>query len=445
MRDYQVDCIKTIKEHFKKNDRQLIQLPTGSGKTWIFTRFLKENSNSALIVCPSIELKEQIFNTFKLFNIKDVAIGLNNSCKYNIVTNMSFSKDNSLDIVNKKKFQYIVIDEAHHAQSKSNLRLINSLNFNPKILGCTATPERLDGKSLLEIFHTLTYKKNIFELIDVGFLSDVEAYKYKTGIRISKRAEDFRQIELRDLDKDSRNEIILKIIKEQCFDKKTLVFCLNIEHSIKIALMLNQMGFSAGYVYGEMPKQQRIENLKKFKSGELQFITNCQLLTEGFDEPSIEAIVLTRPTCSKALYCQMVGRGLRITKDKKVCYLHELADNNHKLCTFNVTCDKEPEFQHDYQPGIRLSQLYKELEENVQKYDLENLEVQRQKHNLFLNEKTHLNNEFNIFKSEFYSMEMNERQGNILKSYGIQHNELNFIEAAFLIWKHNLKKKYGYL
>jgi ATP-dependent helicase IRC3 len=446
VRDYQKECIQTIENVFKERDRQFIQLPTGSGKTWIFCEYLSKNSDRALIICPSIELREQILTICKKFNISSVSKDLNKETKNHVITSMSLCFDKNLDKINDHKYDHIVIDEAHHAQCETYKKFLENLDFSCKILGCTATPERLDGKSLLDIFEILSFERNIYQLIVDGFLSDIEAYRIKTNQKISKRGIDFKSVELKELDNESRNKIILETYFENCVNKKTLIFCLNIEHCIRINDLLKLEGIKSAYIHGKMNIKSRKEILKKYKTGEIEVLTNCQLLTEGFDEPSIEAIIITRPTASKSLYCQMLGRGLRKFEGKEVCYLYELTDNNHNICTFNVACGKEPQFQIDYANKTRLTELYKEIE----KINLEDFKISTEKIELFTNQNKLAGNSIQLINSYFYDILATQDQldylakNGILKRENIQFpNEINFLEAAFLIWKEKIKRKHG--
>lgn len=440
MRDYQQECIDIITNHFKKHDKQFIQLPTGAGKTWIFCEYLSKNSDKSLIICPSKELKEQIIQTCKIFNINSVSDNLKDDKKNHVITSSCLSYENSLNRIYKKNYDHIVIDECHHSQSKSYKNFLSKIPYKFKLLGCTATPERMDGKSLIEIFNELTYIKTIYELIYNGYLADIKGYRIKTNQNISKRAGDFRLLELKKLDNNSRNSIIYKTYIENCKDKKTIIFCLSIEHSIKIAEYLKSKGILADFIHGKMNKKIRQSIIKKYKNNDITVLTNCQLLTEGFDEPSIECIIIARPTASKALYCQMIGRGLRKTESKKICYLYELTDNNFKICTFNVLCGKESEFQREYYPGIKFTDLYKQLES----IDIKDIILEKKVIELYLQDEVLKGNSISLLNTNLFNLNATEYQKEILKSYNILHymHEINFIEAAFLIWKEKLKEKY---
>lgn len=269
-RDYQKECIQIIEKVFKKRDRQLIQLPTGSGKTWIFSQYLERNSDRALIICPSKELKEQIIETAKQFNITSISGNLKENKKNHVITTQILAYESNLKTIHDRNYDHIIIDEAHHAQSKTYKNLLENVPYKFKLLGCTATPERLDKKNLLDIFDIISYQKTIYELISSGYLADVKSYRIKTGQNISKRGYDFRAIELKLLDNDSRNKLLLKTYMENCKDKKTLIFCLNINHSINISNCLNNNNIKSAYIHGRLPLNERKKIIKKFKFGEIQ-------------------------------------------------------------------------------------------------------------------------------------------------------------------------------
>jgi superfamily II DNA or RNA helicase len=452
LRKYQVDCIDTIYSTFKKQDKQLIQLPTGAGKTFIFLNYLKENSRKALIICPTKELQEQIEYWANAFDLGKIFVKRGRVWEYAnfyIVTAQTLNFEASRKFLWGIDFDHIIIDEAHHAQAMTYKRFLGGIKHPYKLLGCTATPERLDGQALLKIFETMSFDRNLYDLIQEGYLCDIEAYKIKTGCKISARTinADFMPIELNRLDIDSRNNIILNTFEEHCKDKKTLIFCLSINHALKMANCLKDKGYSAEAIYGDMTRDTRRDILGRFKSGQTKILTNCQLLTEGFDEPTIEALIIARPTKSKSLYCQMIGRGVRkIEGIKDLCYLYELADNAHNLCSFNVAAGCPAEFQYDYAPGSRLTKLKKELE-NI---NLEDVEIVAEKISLFDKEliKDDISslpgNSINLFKTKFYELAPTEQQFLQMDTLNIEYiNDITFLEASFLIWKEKLKRKYG--
>jgi superfamily II DNA or RNA helicase len=435
LHDYQEECIDVIHETFKESDKQLVQLPTGSGKTFIFLNYLKRYGKKAIITCPSRDLLNQIYEWGKFFLGDRISIRPRQENKdFFVVTAASLNFELSCKALLEHKVDFIIIDEAHHAQSQTYERFLErySKNHEFKLLGFTATPERMDRKSLDEIFGQISFSRNIYEMIEAGYLCDMKGWRIKTGCElesITKAGGDFVHHSIKKLDIESRNNLILNTYKNHCQDRKTLIFCIDIEHSIRIDSSLKMAGFRSSCIHGRMPINERKKIIEDFKTGKLHVLTNCQLLTEGFDEPSIDALIIARPTRSKALYCQMIGRGLRIHPGKEFCHLYELTDNNHNICNFNTATDNEVSLIVDYQPGIKLSDLKKKADG----LSIETMIIKKE--------------EFDVFKSN-----------SVLDSWFNETNALDSqlellgrnlpsppsaLEAAFIIWKENLRRKYG--
>jgi len=329
----------------------------------------------------------------------------------------------------------IVIDEAHRAQSNTYRNFINRYlkrHPNVKICGFTATPERTDRKSLLEIFEKLTFSRTIYDLIKAGHLCDMVSYRIKTGHKFNDRrlsSGDFSPIAIKELNNQSRNTLILDTFNKNCIKKKTLVFCVNIDHARCLAEYFNKNGITADAIYGNMPLSKRKEIIKDFRSGKTRVLFNCQLLTEGFDEPSIEALIIARPTKSKSLYCQMIGRGLRNYTGKKHCYLYELTDNSHSICTFTTSLEQDQKFSYEYEDGISLTRL----RETFEGIDLSQFTIFKEKISIFSTQNMYLAGK-NASENQLLQLRKNK----------IYHQEpISFLEAAFLIWKHKLMGKYG--
>lgn len=437
LRDYQLDCIDTIVNTFKKNNRQLIQLPTGSGKTYIFLHYLSKYSKKALVICPTKELVEQIReSSTNFFHSSEVFAKLNKSGfedkRVTILTTASLNHANTYEYLIQHNFDTIVIDEAHKAQCETYQKFLarySSVNSNYNILGFTATPERMDGKPLLDIFGDMSFDMNLYDLIIQGHLCDIQAYRIETNQKINTQLNqgDFRLVELKKLNNESRNNVLCKVIEENYQKKPSIVFCIDIEHSDFLAGQLRKKGINSQSIHGRMSFYERKNIINKFKNREIDILTNCQLLTEGFDAPLIENIFIARPTRSKSLYFQMIGRGVRFSPGKEICTLYELTDNNHKICTFNVAAGKENDFIQPYPDKVRLTQLHKELED----VKIETIITKKEKIDLLENPYLEEDNAF-------------EHQEEYLKKHEIRWMEpLSYLEAAFLIWKHKLKGFYG--
>ncbi len=354
LRDYQQECVDTIIDKFQEINTQIVQLPTGAGKTVILWHFLKKMNKRALILAPTRELIEQLYITgsdivgYEKIFLKDTSYWPQEIPQYTIMTTQAATwllKNNKIDEIAP---DYLIVDEAHRSQAKNLKKVIENFGRKAKVLGLTATPERLDGKNLLEIYKELTFSRNLLDLIREKYLVDLKCFRIETKHTIEEvkfSGGDLAPSVLKYLDVSTRNEMILDVFMESCKNKKTLIFCLNIEHSKKIARLLSEKGISAKAVYGAMPRRDRYAILSDFRAGEVQVLCNCQLLTEGFDMPSIEAVMLARPTKSKALYCQMIGRGVRPYKGKEYCYVYDFNDEIHNICSFNILGNIRPEFE----------------------------------------------------------------------------------------------------
>ena len=305
----------------------LIVIPTGTGKSQIVIEDLKQLAEDnkikkALIMVPSIPIKEDWEKRVAIFNGKlDIEIKY-----YNTV----FLEKNSLP---KDYYDYIVFDEAHHAQAANCKKTLQY--FTPKyLIGLTATPERLDKRKLDEIFGQYETKLTLREAIEKGVISNIRCYRLISNIDLSEVRYNGKDYNYADLEKtlviDSRNELIVKTIKkyftpQKDFYKQGIVFCVNIQHCKKLEKMLNDAGIKAKAVYGSNRENDVI--FESYKNKEIQFLLSCQVISEGWDCPQTEIVVMARPTLSKVLYLQQIGRGLRNYPGKECLYVIDVVDN----------------------------------------------------------------------------------------------------------------------
>ena len=443
LRNYQKDCVNTIIDKFSTINTQIVQLPTGAGKTVILWHYLKQSKEKAIIVAPTRELTEQIYDTGCIIvgeqhvMLKKSSYWCKNKYKYLIMTAQGLTwllkKNDIRDFFNP---DILIFDEAHRSNAKRNKESIDFFKCSGKrCLGLTATPERLDGKSLLDVYDELTYTCTLPDLINRGYLVDLSCYKIKTRHSlkdIKYQMGDIAPVTLKQLDVDSRNSLILDIYLNRCAGKQALVFCLNVDHSIKMAEQFNMHGLKAAAIYGAMPRKERQQIIKDFKSGKIKILCNCQLLTEGFDAPCIEVLILARPTKSKSLYCQQIGRGVRPYKDKEHCLVYDLTDELHNICTFNVLGNMAPEHDFEWNDGETIVGASKRYEKEKHKLSLESIRYEVEQ--LALYERTQL--------SEMPAM---PHQLEILKKERIPYLEdISIEDAAYLIFKTKLLRKNGF-
>lgn len=212
----------------------------------------------------------------------------------------------------------------------------------PYLLGVTATPHRMDNKPLhgsdVAIYQKVLYQYTLREAIADGYLCDVRGYRVAaTGLDLSgikKTAGDYNQGQLQEaMDHDEVTECGIDAWAQVASDRQTIVFCTGVEHAENVAKAFQQRGYSAADINGKHDRESRTRIMRAFKQGELQVLTNMQLVTEGVDVPNVGCVLMLRPTQSWALYTQMVGRGLRINEGKSDCIVIDVVGNtaSHQL------------------------------------------------------------------------------------------------------------------
>lgn len=345
LRDYQESALNSVIKDFQGGvNRQLIVLPTASGKTFVMAAVAKYFNKKVLIVAHREELLLQAQDKFKLYWPEaDIGICKAERKEYNhqivIGSTQTCSRPGCLRQLKKKGFDILMIDETHHAPASTYQRIIKDLGFGDKtkklLIGVTATPMRSDKKQLGDFFDKMVYSKTAGELIQSGHLAPVSGRRILTSFNLNKvhtRMGDFAVNELASVvNTKDRNKFVVEKFKEHCPTRKAIVFCVDVKHCQDTAQAFNTQGIIAEPVWGNMDKDLRKRVLKGFSKANIQVVTSCGVLTEGFDEPSIQAIVMARPTKSKGLYIQMAGRGLRKNPGKEDCLVLDFTDQYHNL------------------------------------------------------------------------------------------------------------------
>lgn len=344
LRPYQKEALEAVVEAEGRGvTKQLIVLPTGCGKTVIFTSMgkVRPNSYPMLVIAHREELLDQAADKFaatepNLKVGKEQAIHVaDDDCDIVVASVATIGRSGS-DRINKWKpdhFKTIVIDEAHHAAADSYLRVLDY--FAPDLtLGVTATPQRGDNVALQGVFEEVVFYRSILEMIRDGWLSPLVGYRVDTHTDISgvaTRGGDYVEAELtKAIDTPERNALLVKAYHDLAQGRPTLVFAAGIEHAQDIAKAFestsNSRRISVGCILGETSRGVRDQIYGQLRNGEIQVVVNVGVLTEGFDEPSVSCIILARPTRSNGLYTQIVGRGTRLCEGKQDCLVIDLAD-----------------------------------------------------------------------------------------------------------------------
>jgi len=254
---------------------------------------------------------------------------------------------NRLDKIDPDRFQLLLVDEAHHYVSRTYLACVR--HFNAKLSTFwTATPRRLDGLSLTNIAQKIVHEYRIENGIQDGWLANVNAYQIRTEVSlegVKKVAGDFNQKQLSErVDCRARNRLIVDRYGKYCEKEQALAFCVDINHAYNLRDIFREAGYRAEAVVSDLERcPNRAEILERFSKGEIDVLTNVNILTEGYDYADIGCILMARPTQSESLYIQCIGRGTRlkskIFEDKfghSRCTILDFVDNASKHSLVNA-------------------------------------------------------------------------------------------------------------
>lgn len=353
LRPYQQEARESIFEQWDSGVKKtLLVLPTGCGKTIVFAKVTEDcvrNGDRVLILAHRGELLEQAADKIH----KSTGLGCavekaEESCQgswFRIVVGsvQTLMREKRLGQFPADYFNTIIIDEAHHCISDSYQRVLQHFP-DARVLGVTATPDRGDMRDLGQVFESLAYEYTLPKAIKEGFLSPIKALTLPLKIDMSGvgvQAGDFKASDVGTA-LDPYLYGIAEEMKKYCMDKKTVVFLPLVKTSQKFRDILNENGFQAAEVNGE--SQDRAEILADFENGRYNVLCNSMLLTEGWDCPSVDCIVVLRPTKVRSLYCQMVGRGTRLHSGKDHLLLLDFLwhTERHELChPASLICDNE--------------------------------------------------------------------------------------------------------
>jgi len=320
----------------------LLVLPTGTGKTEIFIKDiadLKQNAPElkSLVIVPTRKLRDQTMERFRLRlpgRFKDsVSIKILKDSHADFLVQTSAYMHRHYYKIKPDFFNYIVVDEAHHAAAQG-LRSILSHFCPDHLLGVTATPERFDQQNLEELFGEYEPQLSLEDAIREGLVPPVRCYRIKSNIDLSEVRFNGREFVKNDLQTTllvpSRDLLIAKILKQyfegEFSQKQGVVFCVDIKHAKRMAKLLNKEGIASDFVAGKDGKNVA-GKIKAYDEGTIRFMCACDLLTEGWDSPQTSILVMARPTFSKVLYTQQIGRGLRNHPGKEALYVIDVVDN----------------------------------------------------------------------------------------------------------------------
>lgn len=343
LRPYQETARQKVQEEWEKGKkRTLLVLPTGTGKTIVFSKIIEDRvkkGERVLVIAHRGELLEQasdkLYKSTGLKTATEKAEQTSLGSFYRVVVGsvQTLQREKRLNQFPPEYFDTIVIDEAHHAISDGYQRMLQHFE-SANVLGVTATPDRGDMRNLGSYFESLAYEYSLPEAIKSGYLSPIKALTIPLKLDLSNVKQQAGDFSTKDLGTalDPYLEQIAEEMKKQCLNRKTVVFLPLVKTSQKFRDILNKHGFKAAEVNGESTDREQV--LKDYEEGKYNVLCNSMLLTEGWDCPSVDCVIVLRPTKVRALYSQMVGRGIRLAPGKKELLLLDFLwhTERHELC-----------------------------------------------------------------------------------------------------------------
>lgn len=355
LRDYQEAARDAIfQAHREGVTRPLACLPTGTGKTVLFGAVAKDRNTKTLVLAHRDELLNQAIEKISLVwpeaSFGRVKADENDFQKQVVCASVqTLARPNRLEQVAHAGFETLIVDEAHHAAALSYRRILDYLGFmdgDPVFmnLGVTATASRGDGIALGHVFEKIVYQVSILTMIRAGYLSDIRAFRITTGTDLGGvgiRNGDFIEGQLAAVvNTPERNQAVVDAYLEHAAGRKAIAFAVDVAHAEDLAETFRSNGVEAEAVSGKTPDDERKEILARFRAGEIQVLTNCAVLTEGYDEPAVSCILMARPTKSKTLYIQCIGRGTRLFPGKTDCIVLDFTDSRHDVCSLPTLVGK---------------------------------------------------------------------------------------------------------
>lgn len=372
LRPYQEACLEACRAALAAGRRRIgVSLPTGAGKTTVFLTLLSriappEQSPSAaksLIIVNSIELARQAaVQAARLF--PDWRVEIEQGAKHRasgladvtVATIQTLLQPQRLEKFRPETLKAIVVDEAHHAAAPSYRRILSHFDMaikNPggtfpksipphpiPVIGFSATFSRHDGLALGSVFQEIVYHHDFLQMIKEQWLCDVRFTTVHANIdlrdvTINTKTGDFNASSLAHVvSTDTVNNLVVRVWMDRAGDRKsTLVFCVNRDHVRRLTQTFRDFGIEAHYVHAGTPPQERQALITDFKAGLYPVLVNCAILTEGADIPNIDCVVIARPTRSRNLFAQMIGRGLRQspTTGKVDCRIIDFIDTRNRI------------------------------------------------------------------------------------------------------------------
>lgn len=323
LRPYQSACVEATLSKFREYKRLLVVVPTAGGKTVIFSTLAQRAQPArTLILAHREELLTQAADklyraTGLVAEVERAAQRASRDAPVVVASVQTLMRESRLASWPRDHFGLVVVDEAHHVLADSYQRVLSHFHDHASVLGVTATPDRGDKKNLGAYFEDIAFEVGLHDLINQGYLSRIAVRTMPVRIDLAQvrtTAGDYNDADLGDVIEPVLREIVGSL-RDTIGNRKTIVFLPLVRTSRQFVDLCREAGFAAEHIDGQTDDRRAI--LDRFAAGEIQILSNSMLLTEGFDEPSIECVICLRPTKVRALYAQIVGRGTRLHPGKE--------------------------------------------------------------------------------------------------------------------------------
>jgi superfamily II DNA or RNA helicase len=321
LRAYQMKASQDIHAGFREFGRQLGVLPTGSGKTILFSRLAEDyQPRRTLILAHREELITQAVDKLAAATGIEAQVEMGDEraaldAPVVVASVQTLMREARRNRWPRDHFGLVVVDEAHHTLADSYLNTLRHFHDHAKVLGVSATPDRGDKQNLGRYYQNIACEVTLLDLIQQGWLAPIKVKTVPLGMNLDSvrtTAGDFNADDLGHALEPYLERIADVLVEHR--HRKTLVFLPLISVSERFAAICRQRGLKAEHVDGQTSDRRAV--LNRFRRDETRVLTNAMLLTEGYDEPSIDCVVCLRPTKVRALYSQIIGRGTRICPGK---------------------------------------------------------------------------------------------------------------------------------
>lgn len=334
LKDHQEEALNNLESMRSRGETiALLYHATGTGKTITAVTDAKKVGKRTLFLAHTKELVAQAKKAFEEA-WSEAACGtymgdVKEKDAYIVCGSIQSVSQNLTDF-RPEDFGYIVIDEAHHGTADTYRKVLSY--FKPEFtLGLSATPERTDGEDLLEIFQNVAHKLDLKTAVEIGELVPIRCIRIKTNVDLSNVRINGIKYNSQDIESKlflpERNKIIVDTKLDYVKNKRTVVFCASVKHAEEIAELFRKEGIKAEAVSGSLNSKKREKILADYEDGVISVLCACDLLNEGWDSPKTEVLFMARPTMSKTIYMQQLGRGTRKAEGKEYLMVFDFIDN----------------------------------------------------------------------------------------------------------------------